>query len=274
MKFDGHIHSPYCPHGSSDQFEEYIERAVQLGMNEISFTEHAPLPKGFSDPTPDQDSGMDWEQLLPYIKDLKVLKEYNKKRIKINIGLEVDFIEGFEQETKELLDEIGGSLDDSILSVHFIKHEDSWLCIDFSEDLFYEISRMLGGVDEVHQQYYSTVKQSIHADLGKYKPTRIGHITLATKFQKKYPASRSFDSEVFNLLHLIHSKNYSLDYNGAGKVKPLCGETYPSEKFASYAAKLGIPLIYGSDAHTAKGLAQGFEGIAAAVEPSLNRVIR
>ena len=25
---DGHIHSPYCPHGSSDRFEQYIKKAI------------------------------------------------------------------------------------------------------------------------------------------------------------------------------------------------------------------------------------------------------
>ena len=26
MKCDGHIHSPYCPHGTSDSFKQYIEK--------------------------------------------------------------------------------------------------------------------------------------------------------------------------------------------------------------------------------------------------------
>ena len=42
---DGHIHSPYCPHGTKDSFEKYIEKALEEGLEEISFTEHLPLPK-------------------------------------------------------------------------------------------------------------------------------------------------------------------------------------------------------------------------------------
>ena len=52
MKKDGHVHTPFCPHGSKDHFEEYIEKALALGFKEISFTEHAPLPEGFIDTTP------------------------------------------------------------------------------------------------------------------------------------------------------------------------------------------------------------------------------
>jgi len=37
---DGHVHSPYCPHGSKDSFELYIESALKLGLKEITFTEH------------------------------------------------------------------------------------------------------------------------------------------------------------------------------------------------------------------------------------------
>ena len=71
---DGHIHTPYCPHGTDDSFEEYIERAIQAGLNEISFTEHFPLPDGFEDPAPDNDSSIKLEQMESYINDVKKIK--------------------------------------------------------------------------------------------------------------------------------------------------------------------------------------------------------
>lgn len=37
---DGHIHSPYCPHGSKDALEDYVKRAIEIGLDEITFTEH------------------------------------------------------------------------------------------------------------------------------------------------------------------------------------------------------------------------------------------
>ncbi|MDQ0221087.1 histidinol-phosphatase HisJ [Peribacillus cavernae] len=261
MKYDGHVHSLFCPHGSPDLFEEYIGKAIELGIEEISFTEHAPLPDGFFDPTPEKDSGMDSDQLHAYIEQLHSLKTSYRSQIKINIGLEVDFIEGFEAQTKKFLDETGPLLDDSILSVHFIKEKDKWHCLDFSAEMFGEISRQIGSVEAVHERYYSTVKKSIHADLGDYKPVRIGHITLVHKFQKQFPISISFDERVIVLLDDIHRKNYALDYNGAGATKPLCGEPYPPERFIRHAVQLGIPLVYGSDAHQAKDLGQGYESL-------------
>ena len=55
---DGHIHTPYCPHGTDDKFEQYVEKAIKVGLDEISFTEHFPLPKGFTDPAPNNDSSI------------------------------------------------------------------------------------------------------------------------------------------------------------------------------------------------------------------------
>jgi histidinol-phosphatase (PHP family) len=56
----------------------------------------------------------------------------------------------------------------------------------------------------------------------------------------------------------IADKGYELDYNGAGFTKPLCLDSYPPASIALEAHKRKIPLVYGSDAHSAKGLMQGY----------------
>ncbi|SFC57967.1 histidinol-phosphatase (PHP family) [Bacillus sp. OV322] len=261
MKSDQHVHSPYCPHGSNDGFEEYIGRAIELGMEAITFTEHAPLPTGFADPAPEKDSGMDPLLLMDYFGEIETLKRSYKDKITIKAGLEVDYIEGFEKETRELLDRIGKYLDDSILSVHFLHAKEKWYCMDFSDDVFGELSSISGSVDNVYNMYYSAVEKSIDADLGVYKPTRIGHITLAHKFQLNYPSRRNFGDRLHAILHQVRRKGYQLDYNAAGLFKPLCREPYPPDDIAIYAKKLGIPLVYGSDAHQAKDVGQGYKNL-------------
>ncbi|PLS14857.1 histidinol phosphatase [Bacillus sp. M6-12] len=258
MIADKHVHSPFCPHGTKDRFEDYIERAFELGIKEITFTEHAPLPVSFPEPIPEKDSGMKPGNLPLYLKEAARVKDYYKTALAVRIGLEVDFIEGFEKETKELLDETGPYLDDSILSVHFIRDGSSWHCIDYSADMFGGIVSSYGSAEAVYQRYYDTVELAVEEDLGLYKPKRIGHLTLIHKFQKAYPVSRNFDPLVFRLIDKIYSRKLSLDYNGAGFVKPLCREPYPPERFARYAMELGVPLVFGSDAHQAKDLGQGY----------------
>ncbi|SFB17664.1 histidinol-phosphatase (PHP family) [Bacillus sp. cl95] len=254
---DGHIHTAFCPHGTKDSLEAYVERALSLGFKEISFTEHAPLPIGFEDPIPSKDNAMAPDQLEPYLEEVARIKEKYKDQIIINRGLEVDFIEGFEKETKEFLNTFGNQLDDAILSVHFLKIGNGHECIDYSPDLFQHIITQLGSIEKLYEKYFATVLQSILSDLGQYKPKRIGHITLVKKFQKKLPCEREFTDEISKILFAMKEGGYELDYNGAGLAKPLCRETYPPEWVVQRAKNLTIPLVYGSDSHQVKDLGQG-----------------
>ncbi|MGX1899834.1 histidinol-phosphate phosphatase [Thermolongibacillus altinsuensis] len=256
---DGHIHTPFCPHGSQDSFEQYIERAIELGYTEISFTEHAPLPEGFIDPTPYQDSAMRRSELESYLSILNTLKKNYHSNIQIHIGLEIDFIVGYEEKTKKFLDEFGPYLDDSILSVHFLKKDNRYFCLDYSAQMFGEIINLFGSVENVYEAYYDTVLTSIQTDLGAYKPKRIGHITLVHKFQKKYPCAKPMREKILLILDEMKRRQLELDYNGAGVNKPLCQEPYPPNWVIVEAKKRNIPLVYGSDAHRACDLHQGIE---------------
>ncbi len=270
----GHVHTPYCPHGTIDALADYCEAAIRLGIKGITFSEHAPLPPSFSDPTPSKDSAMERKQLERYVEEIERLKQEYAGKLTILTGLEVDYIEGYEEETTAFLKEIGPHLDDSILSVHFLKIDSSYICIDYSPEAFAEAVRSLGSVDDVYRQYFATVARSIEADLGRYKPKRIGHITLVRKFRKQFEPSASFEREIANLLALIKKHSYELDYNGAGVVKPLCGETYPCETIAERAAQLGIPLVYGSDAHQVKALMSGVKELSPNVSLTMPSVLR
>lgn len=259
VKKDGHIHTYFCPHGTKDSFEDYIEKAISLGFEEISFTEHAPLPDGFVDTTPTQDSAMCADMLDLYFENIQIQKEKYKGKIKINCGLEVDFIEGYENEIKKALNSIGSKLDDAILSVHFLKNGGKYDCLDYSPQHFEQMIYEYGSVEKIYEKYYETIQMSITSDLGIYKPSRIGHITLVHKFQNRFPYSGNEKPILAHILELIKKYGCSLDYNGAGTAKPLCREPYPPNWIIQKAIQLQIPLVYGSDAHQAKELGQGLE---------------
>jgi histidinol-phosphatase (PHP family) len=256
-KIDGHIHTPFCPHGTTDSFESYIERAISLGYEQITFTEHAPLPNGFIDSTPTKDSGMNLSAIEEYFYKLTILKEKYKENITILSGLEIDYIEGFEEETKNFLNEYGPFIEDSILSVHFLHHKDNWDCLDYSSEVFAEMTLKFGSVDKLYEQYFRTVLKSVTTDLGPYKPKRIGHITLVRKFQKLYPAKKTFLPEINEILLAMKNNQYELDYNGAGIYKEYCGQPYPTAEIVQKALEYGIKIVYGSDAHQSRDINQG-----------------
>lgn len=250
VKYDGHVHTPFCPHGTKDTLKSYCEKAIEIGLTGLSFTEHAPLPETFTDPAPKQDSAMSWQHFYEYIDAVQSVKDTYKNQLTIGIGLEVDYIEGFEEQTTAMLNEVGSLLNDSILSVHFLKHQNQYTCIDYSPEVFAAFAMKLGSNDAVHQLYYQTVLSSINADLGIYKPKRIGHITLANKFQSQ--SSLRYVHEIDGILNAIQVKGYALDYNVAGIRKPLCKESYPPLDIIKKAISMNVPIVFGSDAHQAK----------------------
>lgn len=262
MKRDGHIHSPYCPHGTTDSFEAYIEKAIVENFSEITFTEHAPLPKGFIDTTPDKDSGMLTELLPKYFEDLQKLKAQYAQHIKINIGLEIDFITGYEKQSADFLHKYGAILDDAILSVHFLQFNDTYCCIDFSPEVFADFAKQVGSVQAVYDLYYKTVAQSITADLGLYKPKRIGHPSLIHKFQLAHNEKINDKAQLTHILQLLQAHHYELDVNSAGLSKHFCQESYPPPAFITQAKQMGIPLVFGSDAHTVADLHQHYHKIS------------
>lgn len=249
---DGHVHTPYCPHGTDDSFDKYIKKAIKVGLDEISFTEHFPLPKGFKDPAPDDDSSMNVNQMKDYIRDIKNLQNKYKNELKINVGAEVDYIEGFEEQIKFLLDKYGPFLEDSILSVHMVKVGDKYYCMDFSSEEFEKVINLLGSIENVYNLYYDTLIKAVNADLGPNKPKRIGHLNLVRKYNKKFPYDYSKNKKLEELVKLIAKKGYELDYNVAGLFKGDCGEIYISGYLAELVKKYNIKIVLGSDSHSAK----------------------
>lgn len=56
---------------------------MQKGFRSVSFTEHAPLPPSFMDPTPEKDSAMPISELDRYIERLTELKEEYKGQLDV-----------------------------------------------------------------------------------------------------------------------------------------------------------------------------------------------
>lgn len=259
---DGHVHSHYCPHGSNDGFEEYLENAINKGIKEITFTEHMTMPKdliiegveeNFLDTT-----APNIDEIEKYIKEVSYYKERYKEKIKINIGLEVDYLEGYEDFTKKMLDTYGKFLDDAILSTHIGVYEDKYYCFDYMES-FDALLKKTRNIEKIYNLYYNTLLKSIKSNLGKFKPKRIGHPTLVRIFNKKYPIEYSNVDLFKEIINEINKRNYEIDYNTAGLRKEFCKETYPSGEFYEIAVRNNVRMVYGSDSHLAKDVGFNFK---------------
>ena len=271
MKRDGHTHTEFCPHGKIEDTELLIKRAISLGFKEYSITEHAPLPTGIEelaagDPNVWTTASMSLNDVDNYFKKMNDLRKKYAADIIIHVGFELDYFSEFEGWTRDFLAEYGPQTDDGILSVHFLNGKDGLRGIDYSfEEYKTGVVDGLGSFEKAQKRYYQKVLASLEADLGPFKPTRLGHISLCQKFERFFDESIDYPSEnvalVHTLLKRVQQEKYSLDLNTAGFYKQGYQQTYPQVWISKKATELGIPLIYGSDTHSLADVGQGYEKI-------------
>jgi histidinol-phosphatase (PHP family) len=270
MKREGHTHTEFCPHGSGEDVELFILKAIELGFTEYSITEHNPLPKRFLNSAAGEKEalvtgGINMNDVEPYLKKMHHLKKKYENEIKINVGFEVDYLPGFEDWTTDFLNEYGEQIDDSILSLHFLEGNDGFRSIDYSpKDYDRGIVQYYGSFQKAQEKYYSTLIQLMDADLGFHKPKRIGHISLCQKFQRFFEQEETkLSLTSMNLIDQLLDKakveHYELDFNTAGLYKEYCGESYPPVDVMKKVREKGILCVYGSDAHSIDDVGRGYE---------------
>lgn len=269
LKQDGHSHTEFCPHGSGDDVELMIQKAIRLGFKSYSVTEHAPLPPAFRQEYAGAETGyteasMAMSDLPAYFKKIHQMQTKYGAQIHINVGFEVDFLPHHVQWTRDFLNEYGPQTTDNVLSVHFMQGTDDqfWCVDDTLEDFKRGLLTPAADGQALYRQYFNAVIEAVTADLGQYAPKRIGHITLIKKFQDYFGLPRTYDEQtrqsITALLQAIKQQGRELDYNAAGLYKEFCNETYPDLPILKQARQLQIPLVYGSDAHSIKEVGHGY----------------
>lgn len=107
-----HVHTKRCRHAIGED-EEYIKRAIELGAQSITFTDHAPFP---GDPFRNR---MKYKELNGYVQSLNTLKNKYKNEIDVQIGLEIEFLPYYIEYYKKLRN--SGNFDILILGQHFFE---------------------------------------------------------------------------------------------------------------------------------------------------------
>ncbi|AVW10918.1 histidinol-phosphatase HisJ [Lactiplantibacillus paraplantarum] len=269
MLMDGHTHTELCPHGSGEATDKMVQRAIQLGMQRYCITEHAPLPPAFRNQYEGTLAGyteasLRLDQVDDYLALANELKVKHAGQIEISVGFEVDFLPDHVAWTRDFLNTYGPQTQESILSVHFMRgrHDHFWPVDMSTDDFSAGFGQWLSTPQQVFEHYYQTVLASVQTDLGPYAPQRIGHMSLVRKYQDYFNLNEPLDANnlelVDQILALIKQQHRQLDLNLAGLYKPFCNDFYPGEQILKRAKKLGIPMIYGSDAHDIISVGRGY----------------
>ena len=224
---DYHMHTPLCHHAVGEP-AEYAARAVALGLREIGFSDHSPMPRDDFD---------EWRMAARDLDDDVARVEAARRRfpqLTIRLALEVDFIPGHEDWIRSLA--ARHPWDYFIGSVHYVS--ETW-DLDNPQKLSRWRER---DPFEVWTAYFERLTQA--ADSGLFDI--VGHADLAKKFcfYPKQDCTALFEK----FLAAARRTNTAIELNTAGLRKD-CKEIYPSRRILELAHERGIAITFGSDAH-------------------------
>jgi histidinol-phosphatase (PHP family) len=233
---DYHIHTKLCGHATGEM-HEYVEAAIARGLDEMGFADHLPfIPRRVPGLT------MHPNQLPGYVKEVQNLQD-KYPEIRIKLGIEADFLPGYEEQTAEMLEPY--PFDYIIGSIHFIG---SWGFDDPRQTDEWKRRH----IDEVYHEYYKLLRQSARTGLFDI----IGHCDLVKKWGHR-PAVDLSD-EIERTADVFAETGVAIELNTSGLRKPV-EEMYPAFDILSIYSKYNIPLMINSDAHDPSEVAADFD---------------
>lgn len=228
------MHTPLCKHAVGEPWE-YAERAAALGLAEIGFSDHSPMPAAYDD----------WRMLIDEFPAYLAGVEAAKKRVPslpIRLGLEVDWLEDGEAWIEHLT--TLAPWDYLIGSVHYLG---SWAMDDPAEKHRFRDQ----SVEVVWQRYW---EQFAEAATSGYFDI-MGHPDLVKKFGHRPEGDlRRFYEPA---IQAVKDAGVAIEINTAGLYKDVA-EMYPAPDFLKLAAAANIPLVISSDAHAPTEVGRSF----------------
>ncbi|MFC1614221.1 histidinol-phosphatase HisJ [Gemmatimonadota bacterium] len=246
---DYHIHTRYCGHAEG-QMQEYVERAVALGLKEMGFSGHFPYPASFDPPLPD--CVIPEKIFTGYLDEARRLRELYAGRISIRIGAEFDYL-GQSHVICPLDEARRLGLDFCMASVHIVDN----LVVDYSpEVLLADLERTGWDIDTMYERYYQALMEAARPGFC----TTIGHLDVVKKFNSdpRLQPRKDHSPLIDRLLDTMASSGTVMEINTAGWDKP-CAEQYPSAEIIRRAVDRGVRITAGSDAHSPGQVGRHFD---------------
>ncbi len=238
MLLDYHTHTKYCKHATGE-VDDYIEYAIQLGLDEVGCSEHIPMPDGFDAP-----HRMTTDEFTRLYKAsfLRAQEKYGE-RIAIKWGIEAEYFPGSERFVKDFLNE--HAFDYVIGSVHFLGE---WGFDNPTDVWRYDVR----DIDDIYKEYFAAIADSARSGMFDV----MGHCDLVKKFGHR--PTKNMDAEIREAMKAIKESDVCIEINTSGLRKP-AREIYPGPAILALAKELRIPLTLGSDAHQPDDVGRDFD---------------
>ncbi|MDI6775063.1 MAG: histidinol-phosphatase HisJ family protein [Verrucomicrobiota bacterium] len=233
---DYHLHTPLCKHAGGEP-AAYLESAARKGIPAIAFVDHAPAPGGY-----DARHRMSMEEFPRYAGCVSALKEGADRPVLF--GVEADYYDGCESFLRDWLR--AQSFDVVLGSIHYIG--------DWGFDCETALAQWpKADVKAVWKQYFRLMIKL--ADSRMYDV--VAHPDLPKKFGF-CPADRDIREMAQPALDRVAAAGMAIELNTSGLRWPV-REIYPSPLALSLAFERGIPITFGSDAHSPADVGCGFD---------------
>jgi histidinol-phosphatase (PHP family) len=228
IRCDYHMHTPRCKHAAGPM-EAYVERAIALGLREVGFSDHNPLPDGLA-----SNVRMDEAELDDYVADVLRLRDRYRGQIAVKLGIEMDYLEGLEPYLAAMTAQY--PWDYVIGSVHYLDpqcRQGSWP------------RNFAGSTNDLYRRYLELMRRLAGSGLFDIA----AHFDVAKRSGRSPTAHESDD--IARTLDEIKRAGLCMEINTSGYRHPELArpEPYPSLSIVAQALALGIPLTVNSDAH-------------------------
>jgi len=238
---DYHIHSCFSDGESSPS--EIVNKAIQLGVQEIGFSDHSYTAF-------DDSYCMKKEDIEKYKSEIKKLKEEYKDKISIKLGIEQDY---FSSENTDDYEYVIGSVHYIFVDGRYIEIDNSATSLQDAIEHYFN-----GDALALAEKYYETVSKifdRIDADI-------IGHIDLLTKFNEKIKIFDENNERYINAWKSAVDKlivhNVPFEINVGAITRGYRTTPYPSNEIIKYIKQNGGRLILSSDSHNANTICYNF----------------
>ena len=231
IKTNYHTHHELCKHAEGTA-EDYVKKALELGFEELGFSDHAPSR------TLKDNARMDFEDLPVYLEDLERTASKYKGRIKIYKGFEIEY----SPKNHDVYDWLLQKVDYLALGQHFLENHTRKFDGNY-------VFRLKKGKDLV--TYAKIVTEAIFSGYFAF----VAHPDI---FLSQIPSIED-NSDALRAINMITQAaakaGVPLEFNANGIRRGVIHKQgksyyhYPRKAFFKQAEKHGCKIILSSDAH-------------------------
>ncbi|MCU4155756.1 histidinol-phosphatase [Carboxylicivirga sp. A043] len=257
--FSLHTHSNFCDGKTS--IEAICETAIKKGLQTLGFSSHAPVPF-------ETKWAMHFQNLEPYVAEVKRCKEKFSEQLEIYRSLEADFIAHNRSVPFDVWRQLG-QLDYIIGSVHLVSNPEKenaiWFLDGPAENYEIGLNECFDGdIRQGVRSYYRQIQEMIITQ----KPDMIAHIDKVVMNNKGRFFSEKDDwyqSILEQTLKVIAKAGTVIEVNTRGIYRGKYHTYFPNENIIKRCVELGIPLTVSVDAHHPGELTSEFESALKAI---------